>query len=140
MESVKRIAGAGAVLTALFLAGGVQAQDMVIDCATEKGLQDALSLLDFTNNKDYQGLSDKLSLAFDKAEDQAKYCDGVQKLTDFQNKLSTLANATKPKVTSDPPELMACLFEGTQYYIVSWEGLNGSECGDKQTGPRGPKN
>jgi len=120
--------------------------DLLIDCSTEGELQIALSMLEFKKSTVAGNLGNKLTDGFDKVEPPMyKYCDGAQKLKDFQTTLDNLfaAGPIKAKV-SDPTggEVRACLDTGTNAFIAEWTGLAGGICEPKEpkpAPPRGPK-
>ena len=138
---------ASMIVAALLLAGGTaQADFHPPECTEESKLLTTLEELEYTNrSKDLPGLQSKIEQAFYKVNSEGKFCDGVGKLQDFQNKLRQLVHATKPKaVDPDYPTNLKCLVGGTSELIEDWQKIaadNGG-CEDAGDPPRGngPKN
>lgn len=138
VRKIHRYAVSIALLVGLLLSGAANA-DYLVDCGTEVGLKEALKLLVFTNTKDLVGLEGKLTLAFDKADGEGKYCDGVQKLKDFSAKMDQLVSSRKTKVVEVHDGTLACLETGTQHFIDEWTKAAGGQCEPKSKPPKGPR-
>jgi len=134
------------LVAALLLAGGTaQAGDYLPECTEEDKLVTTLAEFEYTNeSKDLPGLQDKIHRAFYKVDSEGKYCDGVGKLQDFQNKLNRLVYATKAKaVDPDYPTNLRCLIGGTDELILDWQGIAADNGGCYSEDPprgKGPKN
>ena len=128
-----------ATVLLLAISAGANAQDTFwVDCSTLEGLNTTMDYLTFTNDaKDRPSLQGKLDEAQAKI-DEDKVCDAGLKVSDFNNKVFRLDNATKPKIGESADGAIQCALEGSQALAEAWR----TGCEDAGVPPRGkgPKN